>query len=441
MRVTNWFRKRDDWRSWRQSIWWMTIIVFLESLFIITIGVLVWWSNNKDGFSISNNSPITSFGDVSTHSVWESQLLWTLVPAIVLALFSLGYASTVSATAERQPYVELYSTEENAKNANLTILLDYQSKAIFYSWWIAWLNGHVLLGCAILLQLVASIIIVPLANNLFRTNDAIHPEPLELSSSLLFDISTLESNSGERLGFDLIPAIQVAGAVHVYGAALPPWITTKYAVERLSAVDGGVVGNINVNTTVYYSKLDCQSIPRTSMKINLDATGGIDGFESNLISFEDRGCNIQDQTISFTPSTLTYSRSWFQRCFGLQAWKDRIGVFIASYSDDDLNKLGNLVAVSCIPSYHNATADVGLRLAIDGTAQIQTVDVIDSSAMKYEEFRFLQDNIHVYEISDPSGAIEADAFGQTVYDYAIRLSNDGGAESDADLVLKSMQTI
>jgi len=74
---------------------------------------------------------------------------------------------------------------------------------------------------------------------------------------LELDISTL---NGEKK--DLSAPMDLASAVHAYGATPPAWMNKHAAVEPFFAVEKRTTGNISAMTSVYSAKLDCRAIPR-----------------------------------------------------------------------------------------------------------------------------------------------------------------------------------
>lgn len=397
----------------------MSIIVALELGFSATIAALTWRSMHRDGFVTVHYAAITSISDAFSDKLGESQFRWTLVPAITISLFSLGYAATVAATAERQPFVELYGQlkhRKDSKNAKLTILLDYPSQANFYSWYIAiFLNHHFLLGAGILLQVIVSIFIVPLTSNLFRAKPSQHASLIDLVSPSELNVSTL------RLATDLQPAMDIASAVHAYGASPPAWMTTEYAIESFSPVEDGKTGRIIVKTSVYSATVNCRSVPRAEMNIHLDGSDAA-RVGNNLINFVDRGCSVINQGFAVSPDTPRFALTWNQKCSGTDASQDRIGVFIGTYSEINPDRLGELVTVSCIPSYYQWTASV--RMQFDDAKDPQVIDVDPQAKAEIfsDNFRAFHSTITLYQTYDASNSFKSDAFGRTVFYYAQKLN-------------------
>ena len=414
----------SDWRSWTLSWWWMSFIILLEVGFIVAIAKLAQVSQQHDGFPLTKYSPVLSFTDASFTEFWHSQFRWTLVPGIIMSLFALGYSATVAATAERQPYVELNHVQAEARSVNHTVLLDYPAKALLCAWAVAWHNRDFVLGLALLFQLIASVMIVPLASNLFRARNTQYASTIELQAHKVFDAELLKAA-------DLQPATELARAVHIYGAAPTSWMTIDYAIEKFVPIDGILPGHVSVQTNVYYAKLDCQSIPRERLRTDFDPTT-VSGAGSVLIEFEDRDCNVTGQGFNVFSDFSEYAYTWYQLCsLDLYDTEHRIGVFLGTYSKHDSQKLGELITVSCIPTFHSATAIVDLTFPTADRAQVSNVEVLDREQLHSLSFSNMDSNLRGYTLFAVSS--KADAFGQAVLSYVKELTGSSKLEANAAL--------
>ena len=136
------------------------------------------------------------------------------------------------------------------------------------------------------------------------------------------------------------------------------------------------------------------------MSINYTGSN-VEGLGNVVIYFTDRGCTIMNKRFPMSYSTPLYALTWFQACFGTNAWEDRIGVFMATYSDTDADNLSDLIAVSCIPPYHNGTAHVSMQFASDGTAQQAiSVDMMSTVDMNYSNWRTINSHLNLYQFFD-----------------------------------------
>jgi hypothetical protein len=91
----------------------------------------------------AKNNGIASVPQVSTFSisshfsifnVWVYGLLWTTLPSLVMTVYKIAWDTVVSATSDRQPFVELRRPRNKAATAKVTIMLDYRSYPAFRNW-------------------------------------------------------------------------------------------------------------------------------------------------------------------------------------------------------------------------------------------------------------------------------------------------------------------
>jgi hypothetical protein len=426
----------EDWRSWRLRRWWMMGNIIVEAGLVIAIAILAWKSETYNGIRTVKYTPLTSLSHISWEKAWASQLWWTLLPALTMALVGICYSTMVAATAERQPFVELNHHEQdaNVKNAKLTILLDYPSCALFYSWAVAFLNGHLRLGFAMLVQLVVSVSLVSLAGNLFRANASQSSSPVPLDSLVAFDVSQLKTST------DLQPAIDIANAIHLYGAAPPAWMTTSHAIEPFSPVQQDVLGNISVDTSVYSASFNCNIIDRSDLNMTF-IPRGVASLGEEAIAFIDRGCDVVNQGFPVSSAYTTYAVSWYQDCplLGLSNWDDRLGVFLGVYSATDPTRLANFITISCIPSYHNASASVKMSFATNGQPQVISISPNATHEMLQQNFEALHSSLHQYTTFDVSGTYKSDAFGRSVHTLAQMLSES--STLDPESALNATETV
>lgn len=212
-----------------------------------------------------------------------------------MAIWNLGYFAMVAASLERQPYVELYGGKDDhgksAKNAELTILLDYPSMSIFYSWYIAFGNRHFLLGLAIILQVLSSVIIVPLASNLFRARASQKTSTLEVNyPRALGTFRLTDPYRDSFLGPVLQPAIEISGAVNTYQASPVAWTTSQYAIEQFLAAHPIQSEVVDADTLVYFAKPNCRIIPTIDIMFSSQESNSVTpiGFMDRDVKSEKR---------------------------------------------------------------------------------------------------------------------------------------------------------
>ena len=401
--------------------------IVVEAGLIIAIAILAWRSQKHDGFADVKYDPVTSLSGISWEKLARSQFRWTLVPALIMSVVGICFSTMVSATAERQPYIELNHHNGEAKNVKLTILLDYPSCALFYSWFVALKNHHFLLAFSLLVQLAVSVSLVSLTGNLFRADDSHTSLPVHLESLVDLNVSSL------TLGTDLQPAIELASAIHAYGAAPPTWMTANYSIEPFSSTLQEVTGNISVYTSVYSAKLDCRVIDRSDLNITF-TPADVSSLGEEQISFTDRGCNVTDQGFIVSSDDSTYALSWYQNCAEIPIgsnWNDRLGVFFGLYSDIDPEKLTNFITISCIPSYQNASALVTMSFAANSQPKVVSINPKETAEMVNENFEDIHSTLYTYRYFDPSGTYKSDPFARAVHTVTQKLSGSSilGPES------------
>lgn len=398
----------------------MTLVVAVEAGSIATITCLTYLSHKHDGFATVQYVPLTTLSDLTWAKIGRTQIWWTLIPAIFFSLLGLAYATIVAATAERQPYVELHNTKETASSARKTILLDYPTYALFFAWAVAWRNAHIRLSCSMFVQLLASIFLVSLASNLLRVEPVSHASNVTLESLLELDISTLNGRS------DILAAMDVASAVHEYGTMPSGWMNEEAAVEPFFTVDEHRTGNISVTTSVYSAKLDCRAIDRKDINIRFDGTDA-SFLGSELISFTDGDCNVQNQGFPVSSNVPYYAVSWNQQCAIVSnMWNDRIGVFLGSYADKDPQKMSNFITVTCTPVYQNFSTTVSIVSSSGQVISIEPADPGGVHEMNQLNFGVLHSNIPLTQVND--NIFVSDSFGRKVYRYAQQLSGNGPIE-------------
>lgn len=151
----------------------------------------------------------------------EQGLLWTTLPPLLMALYKLIWGSAVSACSQRQPFIELAKDQGNGAPAKNSILLDYRSYSTFLSWFIAFQNGHYLIGISILFSLILSIFVVPLSAYLFTPGTIISSTTVQLNMTTSFNESAITSHT------DLAPVFEAASATSIYNGYPQPWTNRK----------------------------------------------------------------------------------------------------------------------------------------------------------------------------------------------------------------------
>ncbi|KIW95338.1 uncharacterized protein Z519_03922 [Cladophialophora bantiana CBS 173.52] len=327
-----------------------------------------------------------------------------------MALFLLAYNSIVSALAVRQPFVALRSGRLGQRNMRKTVMLDYTTYPLFYSWAIAMRHEHIPLGLALLFQLLAQISLVSLSANLFRAAASRSIRDTSIILSQEFTMDLLDSRTNMQ------PALNLADALHVHGAAAPSWMNKRFAFGPFQPTEQGISGNFTAKTSGLSSSPNCRLMDPSEYTAVFEPSDE-EGVGFVTVPLVDRGCNIT-RIVDVAPSTPIYAQSWYQQCRGEQY--DRIGVLAGLYSDDLPGKLQNLTIVSCMPEYWNST--VSLTMTFDPSRSDQphfvSATTEDTTEMKVLAFDQIHRVLHLYTFHDPSAMFRADILGKTIYQHA-----------------------
>jgi hypothetical protein len=403
-------RQNGNWRPWKLKLRCTFAVLLCEVAVFVGIVVLVVLSWKNDGFVHVLDKPL---GTIAGHPI-QRQILWTSLPTLLMVLLSLAYTMIVGSAAELQPYVELVDNKTKHRNARLTIMLDYPSYPPLYNWIVAFGNRHFHLGGAMLVHFLCSFSLTPLTSSLFQAAVTTNPNGLGLTSAKEARFSALSVYTNLQLAIDL------STAIHVYGANSPLWMTTKYSLDPFSPSMNEEVGNITASTSAYYVETRCKSIDVTP-------TGGVgynisEGFIT--LQFEDRGCDVSNQSFVVSSGRDSYSYTWYQRCSDIDLDPlDRIGVYAAVYSPTSPHQLANVTVISCFPQYMNATAN--LTMSFDGIMPKGFDSIVaerDPHHLRFQNFRTMHATLPDYTISGFSHALNADTFGNAVHAYAQKLS-------------------
>lgn len=204
--------KDEEWKGWKLQWLTMSFMVFMEGGLIAAIASLAVRSATQNGIVTfpQATAPISSFFAIS--KIWKYGLLWTTLPSLVMTFYKIAWESPVSATVNRQPFVEL----KRGASAKKTTMLGYRSYHALTAWTNLFANGHALLGCAMFVGQAFSIVVIPLTAHLFVAALSQSTSTVALSFPTTYDEFGLENTTS------LQPAIDLAIANRVYNGTPPP---------------------------------------------------------------------------------------------------------------------------------------------------------------------------------------------------------------------------
>lgn len=207
-------RKRAQWRSITLRTRVIVSLILLEvSLAVATIALLAL-SNVRSGVAtVGEFDASFSLSDLSRTQNWGKSLLWTFLPTLVMTLYRLFRESVVTALIVETPFIELQKTIKRGKTAaKRTICLDYRTKFALKAWLVAMQNGHILLGCGMLLSFVVSILLVPLASGLFYTQTDQRPRTATINITSIYEAANLNASVDYGAVFEVVSASWLYGA-------------------------------------------------------------------------------------------------------------------------------------------------------------------------------------------------------------------------------------
>jgi hypothetical protein len=424
-------KKKPPYLTWKLKVPWISTLIILQVVIIVAISVLNVVSSNTDGIA---SVPQLSDFSLTTESTWVYGLLWTALPTFLMKLLESLWNTSVSATASRQPYVNLVQPKEGkeAHNAKNTILLDYTSP-LFYTWVQAFHRGHNMVGTALLMSLIVSLALIPLTSHLLYSAPSTISQPITIVRTGVLNETALTGATTIR------PAIDLAKAILGYDSALPSWTTREYAFIPFNlSGPGSVEASANItthNATAYSALLDCQQMPITSQTASLSVPEV--GVSILSLNGTDRGCAVS-AAVPVSNSTALYAQSWnTPHC--ADSTSGRLGLITGSFDDSSPIKLRNPTWVSCIPSYNQTQGVLTVSSLSSAVLVLSAFTITTSQQTSIEATLTLEHTLHSYFTFDPSSGTQVDAFGDAVLAYAQAQSPD--ALNDPYLVGNATQTV
>ncbi|QIW98064.1 hypothetical protein AMS68_003582 [Peltaster fructicola] len=412
----------EEWLPWKLKLPWMLVVLVLETSVVITVLVLAVISIEQGGIALVTaieSRNVLGF-DIS------QQLLWTTLPAALMTLLRIGYGMIVDGTAEREPYVEL---GRRSRSARVTIFLEYLTYPIFYGWCKAFASGHFLLGAAMLINLVGSLVAVPLVSALFVLTPTDSEGPAIVESIRGTNLSLL------RAEVNMQPALDVSNALLAYNASAPAWMDFERSYDPFDSEE--TTGNLTARTSTYYTDPNCSIIPVLDGTVTIDATSNNSG--RVWVTYTHGGCNVTQNPAAIGPDRLAYVYAFFQPCGGDVNPVDRLGLLAASYDKSALNLLRNITIISCMPVYWTAQADVTMAFAAGRAQRVLSVSAMNGTAQNSTLLRALGSFLSLYEVFTPSGQLKSNSLGNAVHAYAS--ATNVGTEVGPDIWQQSMTKV
>jgi hypothetical protein len=420
-----------EWKTWK--LWKRTTIPLatFDIAIIAVVLALEHTSTTHNGIATISSIPTASATHFSVSNLnWSYGLLWTSFPALLMTFYRITWESLVTAAADRQPFVELARSKDDASNVRRTIMLDYRSYPSFYRWAIAFRNRHHLLGFSMVLSVLLSIVLVPLASHLFAA------APTDVLSEMTVSLASAFDDESISRQTDLQAPINIAAAVSIFGAIPPPWSTAQYAFQPYEILDNSTNGNVTTRSTAYSGVLDCQVKTGSDFSV----VNGV-----GVITFQgiDRDCAIPEIQANVGNQTIgsAYALTWSNVQCGPKAHYTRFGIVTGSYSNSSLGTLSNLTILSCIPSYWMTVGLLTVNVVPGKPVRFANFIPEENNMTEFRPFFYtdVEDGLPSYASFDPSHSLNGDLWGHLIYSMASRQSS--GNPLDSNVIKTSMETL
>ena len=440
-------RQRDEAHNYTEPSEWInrslrkpyTLSVLLLNLGIIAaVLTLERVSRTKSGIVEipASASPVSS--DVPLSRIVSSVgLLWTTLPSLIMILNRLAWDSVVWATADRQPYVELCKPRQAQINAEGSIMLDYRSCASLWGWATAFQRGHWALGSGMALNLILSIIVVPMSAYLLAPATVSIQVDVPLQITNAFNLSLLTAE------IDMQPAIVAASALLVHGGIPPPWITAEYAFEKFS-LNQETTKNTTAKIAAYSGYLDCEL--KSGSESSISRVGNTLYIDTN-----DRGCSVPTMRLPLNDDSdgtsmveTIYATTWSTQTCSNKAHISRLGLLAGGFTNgrSETHPLSwNVSILSCIPSMWKT---YGFLTALTKTGLSTPQFFFEpelSNATELDPFDYmiLSRSLPNFKVFDPTNKFYTDAFGRAVFEYARKRNSQFPLQ--AKTLIESMETV
>ena len=440
-----------------------------QALMISTLVALWVYSSLYDGLPLPGPSATSASSfDANAHTLlfWGYSILWTTLPAIVIAFYAKFYGAMVDKLKNSQPMMELLHPpppqragpgfwkrllhrnkpatgdgEKPPKRSTVkrTLLLDYHTYLPGVDSWHAFRNGHYLVSACMLI----SILFLPSSSigaAIFSTATVTINSPVTIAFTSVFD-GFQPTKKSAMSSFD------AASATLVGGASPAPWTTLKYALTPFSISPGtqARLGNMTANTLLYYSALNCVNIGDHDPSLVVSAGGstGSGNFVTVNYTFTDRGCPVT-QIQMVTPFPFL-AQAWVEPHCSPSAVDApdhvRIGLIAGQYDESSATGLANTTLLSCIPSFWSANATVTTAAANSGTSrpgqQLDFTLPSSTAAAALQPLfwqRWLED-IPNYKTTDPGAEYNMNLLAAIAYNLAA--ARDAGNPFNSTLLLST----
>ncbi|KAK9438358.1 uncharacterized protein VB005_09366 [Metarhizium brunneum] len=314
----------------------ITFQAFTAALLSAILVLAILSQKNKGFVQISNFTikPLSGF-DIS----WNLGLLWTTLPSFVFTIYGRYWDSLAQALADQQPFVEL-CRPDGASSAK-TIFLDYKGYSVLCRWRKAFKNGHICIGSSLLVSLVLSTTVGPLAARLFVQDVRKSSQEKDVIYNSSIDLSGINANS------DWVSVFNNVAAIRLYNGNPLPWTDAERAfvpfyLDPKSDRGGSnsTVLSLTANTTAYAAYLDCSALSNYTMSLQ--------GY-TVTVTATDRGCGIS-QDFAVPSAQFVHFKTSSDICSAESSFS-RLVFTYGVFSSSSPKLLRDVSVISCIANY------------------------------------------------------------------------------------------
>ncbi|KAK3331624.1 hypothetical protein B0T19DRAFT_455911 [Cercophora scortea] len=458
----------------------------IQVAILATIGGLWALSERRNGIATVPTTPseISLFwaGDVSVSLLWTYSLLWTALPAFLMARYMEYFGAMQDALKISQPMMELckpsglekictrarchqehrwkrwnrfnplpvflkywhFPKRRARASPKQTILLDYSK--IYYSiplvnTCFALRNRHFLVATCMFVKFLLSIV-SGLVAAIFSVAIVSASSPLPLTMpNMFYDWGPAESS--------LRPALDIVSASVINNAPLIQWMTPTHAFHPFSvapssaALDGvGGEWNITAETTAYSIALDCDILDARVISdaggITVDGTPGKDA--QVTFDFMHRDCPVYTWINLMTPAALNMI-SWSQTDCSWASGVARVGFFAGTTDPKSQIGLSNFTLVSCVPRFNQSTASITVGAAETPGHVLESSILSTNTSKVTSALSSYLERVHMYTAVDPKSTdLQMDNICRLSYEYS-KAHNNTNPLSDSAGLMQSFETI
>ena len=401
-----------EWKSWKIRGGTLLSLSFVTICMIAAILALDTYARANSGFKVA-----TSQSNAFASFIWQKGYLWTILPTLLFSIYRILIDAIVSASSDRQPFVEL--GREEGSSPEKSVLLDYRTYSPGQREYRAFRNKHYHLLLAFILSFVLGVAVLPLsAHLLFELNTTIR-STVTVQQDTFFD-----STGGYSLSIDLLPIYDTVAATLIYGGSYPAWTDSSNAYQPFSIPptvrDGTQSANVTAVISAQSASLSCVDLDAQEHNLSVRYTPSSTAEGEIFVTAIDRGCPIN---INFPEQARikSYLQTFDVQTCSPDAELSRLVVIGAVFPQNSPTQPSTFTALSCIPSYASTRGKLEVKIGIDGIPVVQSFSpTSDSNVTKPEWWRSFELQLQTIQEYDSYGTVSETVLGRLIIALAGR---------------------